>query len=73
MKNTKRIIALLAAMAMVLPLAACSETTSEETQQTAQAGTAETAGEEVSEENARLPLGVAETADFGGQTINFLV
>lgn len=77
MKKNRKLIALLLSLAMVLPLAACSETTSEETAGTnapaAEESTADgsTAEEETAEE--RLPLGVPETADFGGQEIRFLV
>jgi len=75
MKNSKRLCALLLSLAMVLPMAACSETTSDETEGTKAPVSAEAGAEETTEEagEQRLPLGVAETADFGGQDIKFLV
>ena len=76
MKNGKRIISWLLAAAMLLPLASCSETTTDEGKTDAENAAAEQpAGEseEIIEEETRLPLGIPETADFGGQDIKFLV
>ena len=46
MKNSKRIIALLVSLATLLPMAACSETTTDETEGTNTPGAVETTGEE---------------------------
>jgi len=72
----QRIISWILAIAMLLPLASCSETTVEETKSGAgEAAVEQPAGEneEVIEEETRLPLGVPEKSDFGGQDIKFLV